>query len=198
MTKADRRIQRTRKLLQHALIELLRQGEYDAITIQDIADRANLGRTTFYLHFNSKDELFISCHESIITEFYVERAQSFSKEELLSLEAPSGMISAYRHLEEARTLLHSIFQSRNGMHILAKLRESSAREIRSALCTAFPEAESAIPMDVLSSYLAGAQIALVQWWLEKRQPRELEDLAQIFHRLQRTAIRDAFGIKDSD
>ena len=84
------------------------------------------------------------------------------------------------------------------MHILGKLRESSAREIRSALCTAFPEAESAIPMDVLSSYLAGAQIALVQWWLEKRQPRELEDLAQIFHRLQRAAIRDAFGIKDGD
>ena len=66
MAKMDRRAQRTRELLQKALIELISERGYDAITIQDIVDRANLGRTTFYLHYNSKDELFMSCHEAII------------------------------------------------------------------------------------------------------------------------------------
>lgn len=47
MAKTDRRVQRTRELLQKALIELIGEREFDAITIQDIVDRANVGRTTF-------------------------------------------------------------------------------------------------------------------------------------------------------
>jgi len=46
-----------------------------------------------------------------------------------------------------------------------------------------------------ANYLAGAQTALVQWWLEKRQPHTLQNLAQMLHRLQRAAIRDAFGLR---
>ena len=198
MTKSDRRVQRTRGLLQRALIELIRERGYDAITIQDIVDRANLGRTTFYLHFNSKDQLFVSCHEAIIAEFYVGQRHPFSKEELLSPEAPPGMVSAYRHLEEARTLLYSVFQGRNGLRVLQQIRDRSAQEIKTSLCAAFAEADSTIPLDLLANYLAGAQIALVQWWLEKRQPHTPEDLAQAFHRLQRAAIREAFGIYEDD
>jgi AcrR family transcriptional regulator len=66
MTKTDRRVQRTREQLQKALIELIGERGYDAITIQEIVDRANLGRTTFYLHYNSKDDLFMSCHGPLL------------------------------------------------------------------------------------------------------------------------------------
>ncbi len=51
MPKTDRRVQRTRELLQKALISSISERRYDAITIQDIVDRANVGRTTFYLHY---------------------------------------------------------------------------------------------------------------------------------------------------
>ena len=69
MTRTDRRVQRTRQLVQKALIDLIGERGYAGITIQDIVNRANVGRTTFYLHFNSKDELFISCHEAMVSEF---------------------------------------------------------------------------------------------------------------------------------
>src|SRR5215510_13478896 len=105
MSKTDRRVQRTRELLQKALIELIGERGYDAITIQDIVDRANIGRTTFYLHYNSKDELFVSCHEAIVNKFRIGPLHPLSREELLSPEAPSATVLAYRHLEEARTLL---------------------------------------------------------------------------------------------
>ena len=108
MAKMDRRAQRTRELLQKALIELISERGYDAITIQDIVDRANLGRTTFYLHYNSKDELFMSCHEAIIREFHIGLLHPLSREELLSAETPPEMTSAYRHLEEGRALLYQI------------------------------------------------------------------------------------------
>jgi len=193
MTKPDRR-----ELLQKALIELISERGYDAITIQDIADRANLGRTTFYLHYSSKDELFITCHEAIVSEFRIGPLHPLSREELLSPEAPAGMTSAYRHLDDARARLYSIFQGKDSLLILRRIRDWNAQEIEAVLRAAFVEADSTIPFDVLANYLAGAQIALVQWWLEKRQPHKLENLAQTFHRLQRAAIRDAFGLREGE
>lgn len=198
MTNTDRRVQRTRGVLQKALIELIREREYDAITIQDIVDRANIGRTTFYLHYNSKDELFISCHEAIVSEFHFGPRHPLSREELLSPEAPAGMVSAYRHLEDGRALFYSIFQGKDSLLILRRIRDQSAREIEANLRAAFAEADSAIQLEVLANYLAGAQLALLQWWLEKRRSHGPENLAQTFHRLQRAAIRDAFGLREGE
>ena len=196
MTKIDRRVQRTRELIQKALMELINEQRYDAITIQDIVNRANVGRTTFYLHYNSKDELFMSCHEAVVRDFHIGALHPLSREELLSPEPPAGITLAYQHLEGARALLYSLFQGKDGLLILRRFRDWNAQEIESNLRTSFAERDSAIPLDVLANYLAGAQITLVQWWLEKRQPHTPEALAQTFHRLQRAAIREAFGLSE--
>lgn len=197
MAKIDRRAQRTRELLQKALVELIAERGYDAITIQDIVDRANVGRTTFYLHYTSKDELFMSCHEAIIRELHIGPLHPLSREELLSSEIPVEMSSAYRHLENRRTQLYPIFQGRDSRLILRQIRDRSAQEIEANLRDVFAEVDSTIPLDLLANYLAGAQIALMQWWLEKRRPQTADQLTQALHRLQRAAIREAFGLKDN-
>jgi AcrR family transcriptional regulator len=156
MTKTDRRVHRTRELLQKALIELISERGYEAITIQDIVDHANVGRTTFYLHYNSKDELFMSCHEAIVSKFHIGPLHPLSRKELLSQEAPSGMALAYRHLEDARAPLYSIFQGKDSFLILRRIRDWSAEQIEANLRAAFVETESTIPFDVLANYLAGA------------------------------------------
>ncbi len=53
----DRRVQRTRQLLEQALLALLEEQDYESITVQQITDRANLGRATFYLHYRDKEQL---------------------------------------------------------------------------------------------------------------------------------------------
>lgn len=197
MSKTDKRVERTRESLQKALIELIAERGYDSITIQDIVDRANLGRTTFYLHYNSKDELFMSCHEAIISEFHLGLLHPLTREELLSPQIPVPMTSAYRHLEEGRALLYPIFHGKDSQLILRQIRDRSAQEIEANLRTIFVETESAIPFEMLANYLVGAQIALMQWWLEKRRSHTSESLAQTFHRLQRAAICNALGIPDT-
>jgi AcrR family transcriptional regulator len=196
MAKTDRRVQRTRELLQKALIDLINDHHYDDITIQDIVDRANVGRTTFYLHYNSKEELFSSCHGNIVSEFHFGPLHPLSRNELLAPEAPMGIIFAYKHLEEGRARLNSVFQGRDGPLILRRIRDMSAQEIEKNLRAVFTETDSTIPFNMLANYLAGAQVALMQWWLEKRQPYTAENLAQTFHRLQRAAIRDAFSLNN--
>ena len=195
MHKTDRRTQRTREQLQKALIELIGEREYDDITIQDIVDRANIGRTTFYLHYNSKDELFMSCHEAIIRDLHIGLLHPLSREELLSPEIPPQLTSAYRHLDEGRALLYPIFQGKDSLLILRQIRERSAQEIEANLRAIFDETESTIPLDLLANYLVGAQISLMQWWLEKRRSHTPDDLTRTLYHMQRAAIRDAFGLK---
>ena len=94
--------------------------------------------------------------------------------------------------------MYSIFQGKDSLLILRRIRDWNAREIEANLRAAFAEEDSTIPFDVLANYLAGAQIALMQWWLEKRQPNTLENLAQMLHRLQRAVIRDVFELEDGE
>src|SRR5688572_21995012 len=61
----DRRVQKTRKLLQDALVELVAEKGYEAVTIREILDRANVGRSTFYAHFQDKDQLLHSILEGL-------------------------------------------------------------------------------------------------------------------------------------
>ena len=73
--RMDRRVQRTRKLLREALMELILEEGYDAISIQDITDKANLGRATFYLHFKDKDELLLEVMDEFIKDFLAQVPQ---------------------------------------------------------------------------------------------------------------------------
>ena len=58
--KLDRRTARTRNLLGDALIELIQEKPFDSVTVQDVLDRAGVGRSTFYVHYKDKDDLFFS------------------------------------------------------------------------------------------------------------------------------------------
>lgn len=200
MTNTDRRVERTRQLLQKSLLDLINERGYDAITVQEIADRANVARTTFYVHYNSKDDLLMSCHETIVSEFQsgLLFPNPLTREELLLPEAPSGLAATYQHLEEVRARLYPLFQSKDGPLILRRMRDLSAQEIEANLRTVFADADSSVPLDVLAIYLAGAQLALMHWWLEKRQPYSPEDIARVLHRSSRATIRDAFGLKDDE
>ena len=67
--KMDRRVQRTRQLLDDALIAQILEKGYDKITVQNIVDQANVGRSTFYAHYLDKDALMESSVEMIMEEF---------------------------------------------------------------------------------------------------------------------------------
>ena len=97
--KVDRRILRTRKLLWEALISLIEEKDYSEITIQDIADRANVNRVTFYLHYRDKQDLLVKSVEVIFDELVAETAPLTGEAFRLDV-APEGMTLVYRHIAE--------------------------------------------------------------------------------------------------
>jgi AcrR family transcriptional regulator len=196
--KTDRRIGRTRQLLQKALLDLIAERSYDAVTIQEIVDRANVARTTFYVHYKSKDDLLMDCHEAIVGQFQSGLLYPMSREALLSPEVPHGMAATYYHLEEVRGQIYPMFQGKDGQIILRRIRDWSAEQIEANLREVFDEKDCKLSLELLATYLAGAQLNLMHWWLEKRQSQSPTDLAQALHLLRRAAIRDAFGLEDME
>jgi len=65
----DRRIQRTRKALYDAMIALIIEKGFDSATVQDVIQRANVGRSTFYSHFKDTEDLFLSGFENLWSLF---------------------------------------------------------------------------------------------------------------------------------
>ena len=120
--------------------------------------------------------------------------QRLSREELLSPEIPPQLSFAYPHLDEGRALLYPNFHGKVSPLILRQIRERSAQEIKANLRAIIDETEYAIPLNLFATYLAGAQISIMQWWLEKRRSRTPDDLTRMLYHMQRAAIRDAFGL----
>src|SRR5690242_13043987 len=67
--RGSRQVQRTRQLLEEACIALILEKGYEAVTIQDILDRANVGRSTFYVHYDSKEALLMSRFQALQQAF---------------------------------------------------------------------------------------------------------------------------------
>jgi AcrR family transcriptional regulator len=187
----DRRSSRTREHLQQALFELLETHAYDAITIQQIADGADVSRATFYLHFESKDALYLTGHMAHVRQIL---GDPLSREELLDTEPPQRVVDFYNAHWERRDALRVVFFSKDARYILQDIEAHSAERLHETLARCFPEADSDVPLDLLAEYLAGAQMRMMTRWLERRLEISPPTLAQVLQRLQRAALREALGI----
>ncbi len=183
--KVDRRKQRTQKLLRKSLIALILEKGYDAITVQDITDHANLGRATFYLHYHDKDELLLSLMEEILGDF-VEQSSPLPKLDLNGAQEPSGLV--FEHAEANADLYRAILGGGGLAGVLSHYRKYSAEQVQSQLQEVLPSGQSTIPVEIIAQFLVGAMNALVIWWLENNRPYSAEYMANVFHQLITTGL----------
>jgi AcrR family transcriptional regulator len=185
--KVDRRKQRTQKLLREALIALILEKGYDAITVQDITDRANLGRATFYLHYHDKDELLLSLMHEIITNA-AQEITPLADDYIYAGEPPSLLV--FQHAEANADLYRAIFGGGGLAGVLSHYRKLSASEAQSQLYKILPQ-DLSIPIEIVAHYLTGALNALVIWWLENDRSLPAEEMARIFHILSMSGVQGA-------
>jgi len=184
--KLDRRVMRTRQLLQSALMALILEKGYDAVTVLEITERANLGRATFYLHYpGGKDELLTKSLEEIFDEL-VGRIEPRTQEQVLSGINPPSLI-AFQHAAENRDLYRVILSGQGAGPVARRIREYLADVIQSQL-TEWADKNKDAPFEIVAHYMAGALITLIAWWLENDMPHSAEYMSQIFFRLTSQGI----------
>jgi AcrR family transcriptional regulator len=176
----DRRVQRTQKVLRDALHGLIREKSYDSIAVQEILDRANVGRSTFYTHYRDKDELLVSGIHDILDPARASVSASSSAgghERILSFSLPIlEHIDRHQRAGEGRmgargrAVLHG--------HLRRVLAELITDDLREDL-RGRGKATSTVPSNLLVQYVASTFVLVLNWWVESRSrlpPGEVNDL----------------------
>ena len=173
----DRRVQRTQKSLRNALIELILEKHYDRISVQDIIDRANIGRSTFYLHFRDKEDLFRGDWQRLL-EYFVTQITP----ENLQAGRIFPIRELFEHLKDFHHLYRALVKSGKIDQIFGYGQKYLAGRIEMRFHTDFSiETQTTIP--ILANYLASELFSQLKWWLDNDMPYPPEQMDKIFHRL---------------
>ena len=188
--KDDRRIVRTRKLLRDAMHELILEQGYDEFNIQDVTNKANLGRATFYLHYREKDDLLTDLMNQRFEDFIGTTSQIVSsKDGILEEKA----IEKLFNLAEENYDFYRIMEIGKGGTIASNQMQLIIRDkVRERLdqLKLVTQKEFSYPQDFLETYLSGALLALIYWWLREEMPYSAAEMAKMYRRLN-TQITEA-------
>lgn len=169
----DRRSRRTRRRLRDALVDLIIERGYSAVTVQDILDRADVGRSTFYSHFYDKEDLLLS---GFADPDWPQGAQLGAAGESLSLGFFAHAAAHYR-------LYRALVGERGGEIILYHAERSIVAALEARLDALAAAGASLPPRDGLASTLAGALLGMMRWWLDHDMPMPADDMDARFHTL---------------
>lgn len=164
MSKHERRKARTRRSLQDAAIELLTDKHYSEITVRDVIDHADIGRTTFYLHFNDMGDLWASCAERVIDEM-TESFASHSVDSLLT--TPEFGIKITEHIAQNRHLFSQLLGKEGLPTVIHRFHQYNAQMIARTLSQLpqMQDRQNDIPM--IANMMAGARLGMHLWWLNE-------------------------------
>jgi AcrR family transcriptional regulator len=180
----DRRIQRTRKLLQDALLELIIEKGYDEITVQDVIDRANVGRSTFYAHFQDKEDLFLSEFEMLRSQF---------EEHLADIPMPDASpwglsLMMFYHAQSQHQLYKALAGKQAGGIALGHIQRYFTALLRDHLRPQFSRKQDQIPAEILAHFLVSSFLSLLTWWLDHNMPYSAERMNEMFRQLTQPGV----------
>jgi AcrR family transcriptional regulator len=187
--KEDRRIQRTRLMLRSAMTSLIREKGFEALTVQDIIDRANVGRSTFYTHFKSKEDLLTGSVEmmrSTLRKFQRQaRGGSASARERMFAFAHE----LFAHAEQHRDVFAAMAGKRSGTVFQQHLHRMLAELVREDVdSTASRRKRDAVHVQAAVQFVAGGLLGLLVSWQDDLPQVSVVDLDALFRRMAIPAV----------
>jgi AcrR family transcriptional regulator len=181
--KPDRRVRRTRELLRSALLSLIQEEGYDRITVQDILDRADVGRSTFYAHYRDKEDLLEGGFEDIRAVLDAERGAS--------QEAPGRrtkllqpLLAVFQHVDEHRRFWGPLARKGGSDVAIRILRDNVTELTREHLRSQFPTKDlDPTRLEAATHFVISACMGLIVWWLDNDIPYTAEEAHSAFQHL---------------
>lgn len=179
----DRRQDRTRAMLQHALNSLILKKDYEAITVHDICAAANVGRSTFYSHYTSKDDLKRRGFEKLHKELVVRQTEALAA--TANEDRSFGFsLAMFEHAREHLGNYRALVGGRGGTVSLGSIRKLLSDLVRRELAATDdkPGADIA-PRELVVQYVVGAYMAVLTWWLDGGAKLPPQRMDAMFRRL---------------
>lgn len=196
-SKIDRRIQRTRQALQSALLELTKEKAFDDISVEEITERANVGRATFYLHYTDKEDLLLQHFSEMADDMVQLVSQIPFSDWLPKSESLKGsfnddepllpLVMVFQHIYDYSDFYKVLLKSENSSRIVERIRMISSENIVKFAQTKIQNDPIPVlfevPIEFFASFFSGALLSSLIWWLEEDMKHSPEDVARMFRRL---------------
>ncbi len=178
----DRRQQKTRAAVFTAFSALLSRKSYSRITVQEIIDEANVGRTTFYAHFETKDDLLKALCEELFGHIINSAMDCTHTHGLYSDgSAPSSVFChLLQHLQENENNILELLSCESSEIFLRYFKDSLDALIRQQFVGQNRTANTDIPQDFLVNHITGSFVEMVLWWIKGRMKQTPEELDRYF------------------
>ena len=183
----DRRSLRTRGALRDAMLILIGERGWDNFAVQDLCERANVGRSTFYSHYPNKDALLVGGLASLQAALQ-QQTRAGSAPARASSDAPRSWRFApglIEHVVEQRQIFRAMIGRRSGYVVQQRFREMVIRLVTDEL----PPATGNLPRPAAARWLAAGLVELLSWWVEQRTPPPSAELAALFDELSQPVLR---------
>ena len=178
----DRRQQKTRTAIFSAFTSLLAEKSYSKITVQEIIDAANVGRTTFYAHFETKDDLLKELCEELFGHIIGSAMDCTHTHGLYSDgSAPESVFChLLQHLQETDRNIIVLLSCESSEMFLRFFKDSLNELVRSQFINQNRKANTDIPEDFLINHISGSFVEMVLWWIKGHRKQTPEDLDRYF------------------
>lgn len=175
----DRRQRKTRTAIFEAFICLLSENRYSQITVGQIIDRADVGRATFYAHFETKDDLLKSLCEELFDHVLGKKSSGTS---IFDCEAPGSVfLHLLQHLQKNDNHILDLLASRNEDLFMRYFKESLKRMAKDQLSQFADRKPAALPEDFWVDHIASTFVETVRWWLEHDRNLPPEQMVEYFY-----------------
>lgn len=165
-TRHTRRRDRTRSQLQDAMLEMLIEHGYDAIVVQQITDRADVGRGTFYFHFDDKEDVLWSIVED---RFPVQSLAAEEAGEPGQTEF-DRYVNRFRAYEKNKPVFLAVLGSRASQAVASRVHQLLAEEIIHEMEALQFYHDLDQPAEITAQIVVGLTVRLAVWWLENNKP----------------------------
>ena len=183
--KPDARASRTRNRLGMAFLELIHERPIEEVTVQDVLDRASVGRSTFYLHFRDKNDLLLSQLERFGE--HMSTFLSVQKEKSLRVAPVAEM---FAHIEEQKKLYRILRDADRLNDFFDLAQDYFARGIEQRLIDTGRLTKLSKPeLAARANALAGSLLSLLRWWMDRIEKEPAAKMDEMFHRMVWNGLR---------
>src|SRR5712692_362392 len=176
----DLRARRTRKWLQAALIELMKEKSFQDIQITELTARAQVSRAAFYLHFRSKEELLLSHVDVIFDEFHAEVLREIARG---NIDRKRFSIMLFQYWERYAETLRMVIQAENPDILLERLKEYVGVMMKEVAAKTRKPATDPRLKEFIIGYVAGGAYVLLTQWISNKMPFSAEQMGLLFYEL---------------
>ncbi|QCR31939.1 TetR/AcrR family transcriptional regulator [Lysinibacillus sp. SGAir0095] len=199
---ADLRVIRTKESIRDALVALIEEKGFEAITVKDITTRAKINRGTFYAHYQDKFDLMTKCEEEIMHEMTRIANQNFpGLIEVLESDTPTLApnpiaIATLEYINQNSEFMKAMLGPKGNLTFQSRLKEFLWKTIFSDGPNSFIREENLlVPGQYLASYIASAHIGVIQKWLESGRQESPLEMANILSTMTIKGLAYAAGLK---